>query len=413
MARLNGWTVMRAFPRFPKSWSGPLAGLVLFLVSVAPDGSAQTMATEPAVKVGLQEGVRRAEVSTSVPGNWFDATGRLVSGSGAMQLWALRAENGRVVLTSRGRDIGVFTSPLRLEAPSEPGRTGLVFAAGHWYRGALEIRARGRALTVVNEVGLEPYLYGVVPAEMSPRWPLEALKAQAVAARTYALAKLGQFQSRGFDLRPNTENQVYSGASVETVASNAAVDGTHGQVLTHGGRVIAAYFHSCSGGFTDSGAAIWGEPRPYLQPVPDYDQASPRYSWQKQISRAGLREGLARQGVQVGDPVRVDVLERSYSGRVLKVRVTGTSGHRDVSGGAIRTAAGLYSTLYSVAPDSFDPRGIPSRFLFAGRGHGHGLGMSQWGARTLASNGYTHLQILAHYYPSAQLSSIPGSTYTP
>ncbi len=404
---------MFRFVRWPCVIAVPVLALLLLTGGLACPAFSQVSDTEPTVRVGIQEGVRRAEVSTSLSGNWFDASGRLVMGSGAMQLWTVHSDGGRVVLSSRGHELGTFSSPVRLEAPSEPGRTGLVFAAGHWYRGALEIVARGRGVTVVNVVGLEPYLYGVVPAEMSPQWPLEALKAQAVAARTYAMAKLGQFQSRGFDLRPNTENQVYSGAAVETVASNAAVDRTHGQVLTHGGRVIAAYFHSCSGGFTDSGAAIWGEPRPYLQPVPDYDQASPRYSWQKQISRTGLRDGLSRQGVHVGDPIRVDVLERSYSGRVLRVRVTGTSGHRDVSGGAVRTAAGLYSTLYSVAPDAPDSRGLPGRFLFAGRGHGHGLGMSQWGARTLATSGYSHLQILAHYYPSAQLSSLPGRTYTP
>lgn len=364
----------------------------------------------PFIRVGLKEGMAKDVVATSVPGLVVDATGRTLGTTQAMDGWEVRKEAGGIALYGRGQRLFAAGPLLRLVPRPASGEVALAFGAGRWYRGEIEVRGAGSRLTIVNRVPLEQYLYGVIPAEMNPRWPQEALKAQAVAARTYALAKLGQFGSRGYDVRPTTENQVYRGAGVETVASNAAVDQTLGQVLTQNGRVIAAYFHASSGGFTETSAAVWGEPRAYLQAVPDYDQQSPRYLWQKNVPAATLRTGLAKEGVRVGDPVRFEVIERSYSGRVRRVKVVGLAGQKVVSGDAVRRAAGLYSTLFNVVGYG-NAGGRPGAFAFAGRGHGHGLGLSQWGAKALGERGYQYQQILAYYYPSTQLSSLgAGST---
>ncbi|HEY9898182.1 MAG TPA: SpoIID/LytB domain-containing protein [Pantanalinema sp.] len=367
--------------------------------------SLPAFAQAPSVRIGLAEAVPRTTLATSVGGAIVDATGRILARTRAMEALEVKREGAGVALYGSMGRVASDRLPLRLVSLPDAGEVGLVFGAGRWYRGEMELRATGHRLTLVNHVPLEHYLYGVVPAEMNPRWPLESLKAQAVAARTYALAKLGQFASRGYDMKPTTENQVYRGAGVERVPSNMAVDQTLGQVLTHGGRVIAAYFHSSSGGFTETGAAVWGEPRPYLQAVPDFDQQSPRYLWQKNLGAPELRHALDRKGVRVGELLRFEVLERTYSGRVKRVRVVGTQGQADVSGDAVRQAAGLYSTLFNVLGYG-GGSGRPAAFAFAGRGHGHGLGLSQWGAKSLGERGYGYAQILAHYYPNSQLSSI-------
>ncbi|MNX83588.1 Amidase enhancer precursor [compost metagenome] len=372
----------------------------LFLALSSPAfGQVQT------VRIGLAEGVPRVTLATSVGGLVVDASGRTLAQTRAMEALEAKREGTAIALYGSMGRVASGQLPLRLVPRAAAGEVGLVFGAGRWYRGEMELRPAGNRLTLVNHVPLEQYLYGVVPAEMNPRWPIESLKAQAVAARTYALAKLGQFASRGFDMKPTTENQVYRGASVERVPSNMAVDQTLGQVLTHGGRVIAAYFHSSSGGYTETGAAVWGEPRPYLQAVPDFDQQSPRYLWQKNVQAASLRQALSAKGVRVGDVLRFEVVERSYSGRVKRVKVVGTQGQQEVSGDAIRQAAGLYSTLFNVLGYG-GGAGRPAAFAFAGRGHGHGLGLSQWGAKSLGERGYGYAQILAHYYPTSQLSTL-------
>ncbi|HEY9856857.1 MAG TPA: SpoIID/LytB domain-containing protein [Stenomitos sp.] len=369
--------------------------------------SGPAAAQVPLMRVGVSEGVTKAVVATSVSGVILDAGGRTVGTTQGMEGWEAHREAGGIGLFGRGGRLVVAGPWVRFVPRPGSGEIGLAFGGGRWYRGEIEVRSAGSRLTVINRVPLEQYLYGVVPAEMNPRWSLEALKAQAVAARTYALAKLGQFNARGFDLKPTTENQVYRGAGVETSTSNMAVDQTLGQVLTRNGHVIAAYFHSSSGGYTETSAAVWGEPRPYLQAVPDYDQQSPRYLWQKNVPSASVRSGLAREGLAIGDPVRFEVLERSYSGRVHRIRVIGTGGERVVSGDVVRRAAGLYSTLFNVIGYG-GSGGRPAAFAFAGRGHGHGLGLSQWGAKALGERGYTYQQILAYYYPTTQLSSIGG-----
>ncbi len=377
----------------------PLFAFVLACLWAGP-----AAADVPFLRVGLAEGQAKAVVATSVAGVIVDASGRSVGTTRSMEGWEARREGGGIALSGRGSRLVVPGSVVRLVPRPQGDEVALAFGAGRWYRGEIELRAVGSRLTVINRVPLEQYLYGVIPAEMNPRWPLEALKAQAVAARTYALAKRGQFGARGFDVKPTTENQVYRGAGVETHSSNAAVDQTLGQVLTQNGRVIAAYFHASSGGFTETSAAVWGEQRAYLQALPDYDQQSPRYLWQKNVPLASVRSGLAKEGVRIGDPLRFEVLERSYSGRVRRVKVVGTQGEKVVSGDVVRRSAGLYSTLFNVV--GYGGSGRPAAFAFAGRGHGHGLGLSQWGAKALGERGYNYQQILAYYYPTTQLSSI-------
>lgn len=362
-------------------------------------------ASEMRVRIGIADGVESVRFAASTPARILDAHGRHVASMTAMEAWSATASGKLQLISPTGKALAL-PSPCRI-VPADPTGIPLVFIGDRWYRGDLELRVMEGRIIGVNHVPLEEYLYGVVPAEMPSNWPLESLKAQAVAARTYAVANRGRFGSRGYDLKPTVASQVYKGAAAETALSNTAVNATRGQVVTYNGKVIRAYFHASAGGYTESADAVWGESLPYLRPVPDFDQNSPKYAWHRSFSATEIEQALSKIGHDVGDVRRIEPVQRAYSGRVTKVRVTGTRGSQEIAGEPFRHAIGLFSTLWNVLglPQASTS---PSSFAFAGRGHGHGLGMSQWGAKGLAEKGYPYAQILLHYYPSAQLSMLPS-----
>ena len=154
--------------------------------------------------------------------------------------------------------------------------SGFVFAKKKWYRGNLLVLNMGSGLNVINDVELESYLMGVVPSEMPSGWNLEAHKAQAIAARSYALANTGKRARQGYDLKDTPEDQAYGGASSETRKTNAAVMQTKGQVLVYGNKIIPAYYHSSSGGYTVNAGSVWFKDLPYIKSVPSFDGNLPK-----------------------------------------------------------------------------------------------------------------------------------------
>lgn len=287
------------------------------------------------------------------------------------------------------------------------------------FRGNLILQATKNAFSVVNELPLEQYLYSVVPSEMPASWPLEALKSQAVAARTYALSHLGQFRKRGFDVTNTTASQVYQGVRAEHANSSRAVAETRGLIMTHNNAPILAYFHSTSGGRTENGADLWA-PQPYLQAVDDVDHASPKYTWSTEMPqssvRARLRDNLK---INVGEVLALQPLSYTRGGRIKLMRVLGNQGEQTVSGEKIRMGLGLNSTFFNVGGVGKDGKlikepardKVPVSFQFAGRGWGHGMGMSQWGARQLAMDGHPFQNILGHYYRGVRIEPLNPSRY--
>ncbi len=264
------------------------------------------------------------------------------------------------------------------------------------YRGLIELRrAPNGRLTVINEVDLEEYLYGVLKVEVDPRWPPESLKAQAVAARTLALYSLNRYAAEGYDVRATTDTQVYAGVIAEDPRATAAVDETRGLVMVAGGRPIFSAFHSDSGGHTESSEFVWGGRYPYLRGVPDPYTVST--AWTVRLDVPALEELLRRAGRIGGSMTGVDVGEVTPSGRVMTLRVTTSAGPVDVKGTDLRTIVGaerMKSTLFTVRTIAGDPPIVE----FSGRGNGHGVGMSQWGARGQAMLGRSYLEILRYYY---------------
>jgi stage II sporulation protein D len=218
-----------------------------------------------------------------------------------------------------------------------PGTTPL--EVGGAYRGQIEVGVSGQKLNAINLVGVEQYLAGVVAREMPSAWPEEALKAQAVAARSYALAH--RVGGKPFDLYADVRSQVYGGVAAETARVTAAVQATGGEIALFGGKVISAFFHSTSGGRTADVAEVFGGSVPYLVPVDDpWSSLSPYHRW----GPTPVTEAVLRKGLELRTPVVGLKLTRAASGRLASVRVTTAAGETAVSGSTFRRAAGLRST---------------------------------------------------------------------
>jgi len=268
---------------------------------------------------------------------------------------------------------------------------------GRAYRGTVRLLADQGRVRVINALDLEAYLRGVVPAEMQASWPTEALRAQAVAARTYTLLHVDPRSD--YDVCATVECQVYRGRSVEHPASDAAVTATAGEVLTYRGAFARTYYHADSGGVIASSAEVWGSEIPYLQAFQDVASGGPHASWTARLDPRGVAAHLAASGIQLGTLQRLRVLETSSSGRVVRAELVGSAGRAVLDGVRLRAqlrAWGLKSTRFVMTGD----------LVVRGEGWGHGVGMSQYGARTLALAGYTYPQILGFYYPETQLQRL-------
>jgi stage II sporulation protein D len=239
----------------------------------------------------------------------------------------------------------------------QPGSAAL--ALKHRYRGSIQIDVSLGKLRAINMVGLEQYLYGVVPSEMPYTWAPEALKAQAIAARSYALATR---RTGAFDLYPDTRSQVYLGIEHEKPTTNAAVNATAGQVVLYDGEVAKTYFFSSSGGRTASAEDVWGEPVPYLVSVPDpYDSISPHHDWGPFVFTGTKLAKMLKMKGQVVDLQP----ELNSSGRIKVLNVIGTKGTLAVPGAVLRTKMGLRSTWFSVGVLSL--AGPTQTVVFGGR----------------------------------------------
>jgi len=244
-----------------------------------------------AIKIGLLTNVERAGVGTDVAGRMISThTNKTVATTVAMKGYILVPYKGQIAIESKGELFPLNTDALVLR----PDSSGFVSTKGKWYRGKLLIKNVNGALTVINDIPVEEYIRGVVPSEMSPSWEYEALKAQAIAARSFALANLGKQAKYGYDLKDNTEDQAYGGASCETDRTNKAVNETEGLVLTYDMKIISAYYSASAGGYTNTTA--WGGVNlPYLHSVFSFDDNVAKKGHGVGMSQHGANN-LAKQG---------------------------------------------------------------------------------------------------------------------
>ncbi|MDD5746893.1 MAG: SpoIID/LytB domain-containing protein [Candidatus Omnitrophica bacterium] len=404
----------------------------------------------PLVRVHIGD-VRRLRFKCSE--EWFvreQGTDAILFRGEKNRLYAVDRDRQEISITSDGQRCLRLSRPVSI-AHLSPAATFLIFdvEAGigqYWasktdriYRGAINIsNGDGETLRIINVVNLEEYLYGVLPSEMPPEWPAEALKAQAVAARSEADVKLGRHGKEGYDFCSGVHCQAYSGARVETKATNAAVDSTCGEVAVYNGKPIdAVYSNSCGGHTQDN---IYGDRSliPYLrarvdapsgtgfvfplsplelddwlwtQNIPVFcnnDAFSRRsnFRWMRVYSKEKLQE-LINKKMDIGALISVDIAERNLSGHIQNICITGSKGVFTVEKElTIRQLFGdLRSGMFNIDV-AVDKKGNAREFLFYGGGWGHGVGMCQVGAATMAQGGYTYDRIIQFYYTDTQIKKM-------
>ena len=365
--------------RPPPVLSLPAPGTVS-VKKVSSPGSA------PSIRVLLKETFREALIE----GSSLGPAVRVQIGKGSIQL-----------INGRKRHSG---SGFRLES----GGDGGVQLDGKPYRGTLEIfiNPLGKPV-IVNEVDLENYLKGVVANELDPgTFPLiEAMRAQATAARTYALSSRGQYASRGFDLYTDQRSQVYRGVSSERPLSSRAVDETRGIVAVYQGKPILAFYSSTCGGKTEDYQFVFRQVViPYLRGGVSCQEAPNRYSfWEKRIPISRIQERLDRHA-GVGKLRKLVPLKRGRSGRIVEMLFVGDRGKKTLKGGRVRFALGLPSSWILDLVPSHDPSGNIKELHVRGRGYGHGVGLCQMGSVELDRRGLTFEQILKSYYLGIDLA---------
>lgn len=337
-----------------------------------------------------------------------------------------------------------------------------IAAAGTAYRGFIGFISGTSGLNLINHVDVESYLYGVVPKEIPPLSSAEALKAQAVAARSFVYNSLKKHAAEGYNLCDTTHCQVYGGLIAEHQNTNMSVDDTFGLVATYNGLPANTVYHSSSGGHTENSEKVWLTAVPYLRAVPDpFSTNGPNSSWSIVLTSFEIEDKLETAGYKIGSVNGISIKERSESGRVTLMEVIGSRDTVELTGAQFRTIMGALtfkSTLFYIGDESAagstilyaaDARRISEieaarkgftvlskngnvtniskisaigasgiknlgsnyadvvradEFIITGKGFGHGVGMSQYGAIEMAKQGYTFDEILKHYYRNIELT---------
>jgi stage II sporulation protein D len=367
-----------------------MLGLVLAATSAWAGGE---------IRVALSEGARTVEIGGG-PLVLEDLAGR--------RLTRTRPTWIRVVERGAGVEVrGLGRETLRAEGVRVAGAaaTTAVRLGNFDYPGTIEIRRAGGGLLVINALPLEDYIVGSVKAEAGEAMPIEMLKAQAIVARTYAAYHRRLNAGKPYEIVAATAHQQYAGRVGAESPIWTAVRETRGQVLLWEGELFPAFYHTDSGGHTEDPRVVFAATNmPALRPVRvEFPSDSPHHLWALDMPLADLSAAMQRAGVGVGRVTTLEVLERSVSLRVTRILVAGTGGRAVLRGNDLRRVIGydtLKSTLFAVAVDDTTAR-------FAGRGYGHGVGLDQAGAKTMAQLGYSARQILTYYYPGAEFASLP------
>ena len=321
----------------------------------------------------------------------MDAGSSVYQGAGTAKF---SQKNHRLVLNHRplsGRRFWVTTDGDALKLNEHP------------YRGAYMVYMTSDKLQAVNHVSLNHYLYGIISREMPYTWDADALMAQAVASRTYALYLKKQHGHLFYDVAATAACQVYGGIDAERESTNRAVDVTRGLVLTYHDRLVAAYFHANSAGHTEDAKNIWDVDMPYLKGIPDkFSKNLPFENWECYLSYEEIAGGLARAGHMLERVFAIRTKSVTDNGRILKIEVLSDRGAVEISGGHFRHCLDpirVKSTKFRIAEASL---GV----FLQGKGAGHGVGMSQWGAHQMARSGFHYTKILAHYYPGTVVTKV-------
>jgi stage II sporulation protein D len=283
------------------------------------------------------------------------------------------------------------------------GASSAVFINGKPYKGVAEITLGEKGLLVVNELPLEDYLVGLINCEISSAWPIEAVKAQAIIARTYALNRKNARKGALYHLEATVMDQVYEGCLIEDSRALRAVTETAGEVLTYHGAIIQAFYHSNCGGKTESAENVWGASLPYMKGVDcQYCLISASSAWEQRLTLKEIEEKLKTAGYRVAGVTDVRAGVRNNRGRLKNIVVMSARGEAVVGGDQFRKAVG-YGVIKST---NFVVKVTNGEVLFSGLGNGHGVGLCQWGSKQRALDGFGYAEILSYYYPGTALKKL-------
>lgn len=373
---------MREIKFLLKNFVAAIFALIIF--------SATAEAWQPEIRIGILSGVKSVELQLSAPSVMIDAATQ-------KSIKKIRANENFTV------DFAALkANAVEIRGEKIPLENLQVTINGKKYFGGVRINKAGGNLTVINLVAVEEYLRGVVPKEMSISFPTEALKAQAVAARTFTLKNRNRHKSDGYDLCATNHCQFYNGAASEKISDEIIAE-TRGEIVVLKGNIVDTNFHTDSGGMTESVLEVWGVGAAHLQAVDELETKT--QPWTVEFT---AKEISARMGAAFGDlkSVKLSKLtigksaaDRSKSGRVKFAELVGSKKTVRLSGNELRTKFSLPSTL-------FDVKFKNGAVVFEGYGYGHGVGMSQNGARAYAQAGWDYKKILAHYYRGTDLKKL-------
>lgn len=279
-----------------------------------------------------------------------------------------------------------------------------VVVNGKPYRGRAEITPGSAGLLVVNELPLEEYLVGLINCEISSAWPIEAVKAQAVIARTYALNRKEARKNAPFHMESTVIDQVYDGCMIEDSRARRAVSETAGEVLTFNSSIIQAFYHSSCGGRTEAAENVWGAALSYMKGVEcEYCLSTPSATWEQRLSLREIEEKFRAAGFNVSGVTTLRPGVRNNRGRLRNVVAVSPRGETVVTGDQFRKILG-YGVIKST---NFTMKVANGLVAFSGTGNGHGVGLCQWGAKQRALAGFSYTEILSYYYPGTTLNTFP------
>ena len=312
----------------------------------------------------------------------------------------LKLTKGTVSIScsQRGAQIGKhnLSLPIRIE-PSN----GVIFVNSKPYRGYLVLKKSGKRINVINVLGIEDYIKGVLPKEVSCDWHTEALKAQAVISRAYAISNLNRHSAQGFDLCSTTHCQVYGGLGAETKKTNQAVSETNGEIVTYQGKPAQTVFHAACGGHTEDPKYIWGwkETPPYLKGVKcRYCGKSLHTKWAQVLD-----ENFVRNKLKIGKIKSIKIKGKTSSGAAKQLEITHSNGRCVLNAYEFR----LYVDAWKIKSHFFNSIKIKNdKICFNGKGWGHKAGLCQCGAKGMAEKGKTYSTILYHFYPGTKIETV-------
>ncbi len=348
------------------------------------------------VRVAIVRDARELNLAIQGPYKFIDMDSQKVIGTGRGIIKA------RVRLLDKGLFMGMAVYPAK-RLIIKPMKDSSIVINNHNFRGdVLLIRTPDNRITAINSIDIEDYIKGVLYHEVSNHWAMEALKAQAVATRTYALYKISSSnQQSDYDVTNDIYSQVYGGKDSERYRTGLAVERSAGQILTYQDKILPAYFHATCAGMTEDAKELWNIDIAPLRGVPClFCQDSPHLHWKKSFRLHDIQAALNKQGYKIGLIKEISILERDRSERIRNLKIIGRDGSElTISGKDFREIVGpndIKSNNYDISMQGY-------YVGFSGKGWGHGVGMCQWGARGMAEQQFNYKQILAYYYPGSQL----------